>query len=341
MNQIFYQRRHGLRLAFTSVALSALIAVHPLATGGTEAEQTSPGELVDAMNHLFGKQTTGRAIHAKGIVLEGTFEPAPEAAGLSKAPHLNGKRVPVLVRFSSFAGIPTISDTDGLASPRGLAIKFQVPGNGETDIVSHSFNGFPTATAAEFTQLLQALGASGPGTPAPTPADQFLASHPVAKTFLTTQAPPPASFATMRYYGVNSFRFTNAAGQSRFGRYQLVPMAGEQSLSKQQLAGTSKDYLEQEIGSRVAGAPVRFVLQVQVAEAGDRIDDPSIAWPASRPVVKLGELSITRLVPDSDGAEQRLMFTPTAVADGIEPADPMIAMRGASYGLSYGRRHTH
>jgi catalase len=145
----------------------------------------------------------------------------------------------------------------------------------------------------------------------------------------------------MRYYGVNSFRFTNAAGQSRFGRYQLVPIAGEQSLSKQQLAGASKDYLEQEIGSRVAAAPVRFVLQVQVAEAGDRIDDPSIAWPASRPLAKLGELSITRLVPDSDAAEQRLMFTPTAVADGIEPADPMIAMRGASYGLSYGRRHTH
>ena len=34
-----------------------------------------------------------------------------------------------------------------------------------------------------------------------------------------------------------------------------------------------------------------------------------------------------------------LLFTPTAVADGIEPADPMIAMRGASYGVSYGRRH--
>jgi catalase len=45
------------------------------------------------------------------------------------------------------------------------------------------------------------------------------------------------------------------------------------------------------------------------------------------------------VVADSDAAERRLMFSPTAVLEGIEPADPMIAMRGASYGISYGRRH--
>ena len=327
--------RHGLTSALT-VALAASLSAR---AAEPAPAQTTPTALVDAMNHLFGKQKEGRAIHAKGIVLEGTFTPAATGKGLSKASHLQGGAVPVLVRFSSFAGIPAISDTDGLASPRGMAIKFLLDGGVETDIVSHSYNGFPTSTAAEFTQLLEALANSKPGTPAPTPADAFLGSHPVAKTFLTTQLPPPASFATVRYYGVNSFKFIDAADRSRFGRYQIVPVAGEHVLSKDQVASAGKSYLEEEIGPRVEAAPVRFVLQVQLSEPGDRIDDPSMAWPATRPVVKLGEIVVTRVMADNDAAQRRLMFTPTALVAGIEPADPMITMRGASYGISYGRRH--
>jgi len=339
MKQDIRAGRQNVRYSLAFAPLAMLVASHLSASAASGDAQTTPAELVDSMNSLFGKQTYGRAIHAKGIVLEGRFAPSREASSLSKAIHLRSGQVPVLVRFSNFAGIPTISDTDPLAAPHGMAIKFQLAGGTETDIVSHSFNGFPTSTAAEFTQLLQALGTSGPGTPAPTPADKFLATHPIAKSFLTTQAPPPVSFATLQYYGVNSFKFTNAAGQSRFGRYLIVPAAGEQSLPQQQLANADKDYLEQEIGPRVTAAPVHFVLQVQLAEAGDRIDDPSVAWPKTRPVVKLGEITVTRVVADSDAAERRLMFTPTAVLEGIEPADPMITMRGAAYGISYGRRH--
>jgi len=336
-------RPRALRPRLATLALSAslfgaaLLSSRPAAADA--APPTTPTELVDAMNGLFGKQTDHRAIHAKGIVLEGTFKPARGAAALSKAPHLAGATVPVLVRFSSFAGIPAIADNDPLAAPRGMAIKFRPAGGPESDIVSHSFNGFPTATAAEFTQLLVALGTSGPGTPAPTPVDRFLGTHPIAKTFLTTQAGPPVSFATLAYYGVNSFQFTNAQGVQRYGRYQIVPAAGTQLLTKDQAAAAAKDYLEQEIVRRVGSTPVRYTLQVQLAEAGDRIEDPSVAWPDTRPVVVLGEITVTRALADSDSTQRALMFTPTAVPDGITPADPMVTMRGASYGVSYGRRH--
>lgn len=50
----------------------------------------------------------------------------------------------------------------------------------------HNSNGFPTRTSTEFRELLLAIGASGKGAPQPTPLDTFLASHPIAKTFLTT-----------------------------------------------------------------------------------------------------------------------------------------------------------
>ena len=39
-------------------------------------QKSTPAELVDALNGVFGKQTDNRAVHAKGIVLEGKFTPS-------------------------------------------------------------------------------------------------------------------------------------------------------------------------------------------------------------------------------------------------------------------------
>jgi catalase len=50
-------------------------------------------------------------------------------------------------------------------------VKFHLPDGTDTDLVTHSYNGFPTATAAEFRDLLLALAASGPDAPKPTPRE--------------------------------------------------------------------------------------------------------------------------------------------------------------------------
>lgn len=52
--------------------------------------------------------------------------------------------------------------------------------------------------------------------PHPTAVETFLQTHPIARTFLTTQKPAPVSWATSHYSGVNSFQFTNAAGECRW-----------------------------------------------------------------------------------------------------------------------------
>jgi catalase len=295
--------------------------------------------LVDALNAVFGKQTTNRAVHAKGVVLTGTFTPAASAATLSKAPHLQSTAVPITVRFSDFAGVPGISDTDGLANPRGMAIRFKLPDGSETDLVTHSFNGFPTPTTDDFRQLLVAIAASGPKAAKPTALDTYLGAHPVAKTFLTTQKGPPVSYATLEYFGVNSFKFTNANGESQFGRYQIVPEAGEHLLDKDSAGKAGANYLIEEIGKRVVTDPAKFKLRVQLAEHGDKIDDPSIAWPDTRKTVELGELVIDKAVADNDAQQQALMFLPTALPAGIEPADPMLTARSEAYPISFARRH--
>jgi catalase len=53
----------------------------------------------------------------------------------------------------------------------------------------------------------------------------FQETHPAAKTFLTTRDPPPVSYATTTYFGVDSFKFVNEKGVVTIGRYQLLPDA--------------------------------------------------------------------------------------------------------------------
>ena len=63
------------------------------------AMATTPETFVDALNSAFGKQTTQRSAHAKGVVLLGKFGPSVEAASVSKALHFKHE-VPVTVRFT-------------------------------------------------------------------------------------------------------------------------------------------------------------------------------------------------------------------------------------------------
>jgi len=298
-----------------------------------------PIALVDAFNKLSDGQHKGfRANHAKGVMLEGSFTPSPDAATFSRAPHF-AKTVPIVVRFSDATGVPTLPDADPNASPHGIAIRFKLPDGTYTDIVSISANAFPVATPEEFLAFLQAAGASGPTTPAPKPIETFLGTHPAAVKFVTTPRPPPVSFATLAFYGVNAFKFTNARGISHYARYQIIPVAGERALSDADARQAAPDYLMDELPARVAAAPVKFRLFVQVAEEGDPLDDATAVWPAERKRVLLGTLSITKMLPDQMAAQKAIMFSPLNLEPGIEPsADPILLARPSAYGVSFSRR---
>lgn len=294
-------------------------------------------QMTQALYSAFGDNHS-RAVHAKGVLASGSFKPSKEAATLSKATLFAGGQKPVLARFSNFTGIPTIPDTIGDANPRGLALKFELPAGETSDVVAHSFNGFPTKTSEEFRQLLLAIGQSGPGAAKPNAVDSFLETHPVAKTFLTTQKPAPRSYTSLGYFGVNAFAFTNAKGKTVFVRYRFVPVGGEAFLSAQALAAMGPDYLQQELPMRLAKGPVAFTWYAQVAEAGDAIDNPSVAWPETRRLVKLGVITLDRMTPNAEAVDRATMFTPLNVPPGIEPADPMLGVRKQAYPVSFSHR---
>jgi len=296
-------------------------------------------KIVDTMTVLSNGPHAGfRANHAKGIVLTGNFTPSAQAKTLSKAPHFL-KSTPVTVRFSNPTGIPTLPDASPKASPHGIAIRFDLPGGGMTDIVSISHNGFPVATPEDFLLFLNSVAATKPDSPKPTPVEQFLASHPAAKKFVSTPKPAPVSFATLAFFGVNAFQFTNAKGESQYARYRITPLAGMHALSDQQAAASAPNYLMDELPQRIAKGPVQFRISAQLAAQGDNVNDGTAVWPDDRPQIELGVLSLKQLAPDSQALEKKLAFNPLLLPDGIAPsADPVLLSRPIAYAVSLGRR---
>ena len=214
-------------------------------------------QVIDALNSIFGSHSGYRPVHAKGVMCEGHFCATKNARSITRAPHMQGDQVPIHVRFSDFSGIPMVRDGDPTASPRGVAVRFRMKDGSATDLVAHSYNGFPARDAPEFLSFLRALAASGPGVPRPTPLDTFLADHPAARLFAEAPKPAPQSFATESYYAVDAFRFINRDGRHRFGRYRILPTAGDQHLDPKEAAKLPDNYLFTEIASRLSTKPIR------------------------------------------------------------------------------------
>ncbi|HWK63588.1 MAG TPA: catalase family peroxidase [Rhizobiaceae bacterium] len=300
------------------------------------AQDVDPAELVKDIHAIFGDHHA-RAVHAKGVVLNATFEPTMEARQLSKAAVFADKGQ-ATVRLSDTTGLPDISDADPNASPHGLAVKFALSDGSEMDLVTHSFNGFPAATATDFDQFLKAVAASGPGAAKPTPIEKYLQTHPEALPFVTKQNPPPESFATTTYFGVNAFAFIDASGKRTIVRSRFVPSPGDKYLDSSAAASMGPNYLMDEIKERVAKGLVAFEWFAQIAQPVDKADDPSVPWPDDRKLVKLGTLTINEMAADQEALGKNLLFLPSNVPDGIEPVDPMIDVRSAAYPISFGER---
>jgi catalase len=270
----------------------------------------------------------------------GTFQPSPEATKLTRAPHATRPSVPVIVRFSDAPGVPTVPDNDPARSgPRGIAIRFSLGDHVHTDIVAHSHDGFPVRTGEEFLEMLSAVANSGSNAPSPTPIELFLASHPQARLFAEAPKPIPSSFARESFFAITAFRFTNAQGESRFGRFRIRPEVGNDHLSDAEAATRAPNFLFDELDQRLGQGPIKFKVLVQMAEAGDDVTNASVTWPNSRPEVDFGTITLTARANDNEPELRKIIFDPVPRVDGIDPSgDPLTQVRADIYLLSGRRR---
>jgi catalase len=287
-------------------------------------------ELLKEFAAIFGSHPGFRPVHAKGILLKGTFTGSAEGKALTRAPHVQRNSVPVVMRFSDTTGIPNIPDNDPNANPRGGVVRFFLEERVHTDIIAHSVNAFPAKNPQEFLELLKALASGNP--------TEFLATHPAAMHFVQP-IPVPASFARDEYFGITAMKFTNKEGASKFGRFRLVPVAGVENLDEATAKTKTADFLFDELKERIAKGAVQFDVVVQVANDGDVVNDSTNIWPEDRKLAKLGRLELTAIAPDDAHEQKHIIFDPLPRVDGIEPSDdPLLAFRAELYLMSGRRR---
>jgi catalase len=308
------------------------------------AEPDIAQRAVDAINELSGRHDGYRAAHARGTLCAGTFTPAPAAADLTSAAHMQGEPVRVTVRFSNGAGDPSAPDNDR-RDGRGMAVKFYLPEGGTTDIVAISLPCFFVRTPEDFIEFALARR------PDPETGEidvgkvgAFVAEHPETAAALQLILPslvPPRSYATVAYNSIHSFRLTGGSdSEGRFARYRFVPEAGVEALPEEEIDGAPPEYLQDDIRERLERGPVRFTLLARLAEDGDPVDDPTVAWPeGEREEVELGVLELTGLDTTRETGDDVLVFDPTRVTDGIELSDdPILHVRSPAYSVSVERR---
>jgi catalase len=296
--------------------------------------------LVDSINRNYGATSDHRAAHAKGFCAGGTFKATPEAAALTRAAQFNGNPAAVTVRFSNGSG--SLASADHHLDARGLAVKFHLPGGEASDIVAVSLSTFFVSDPEAFLELTLARSPDpATGRPDPSALGDFLIRHPEAEAAFTQSltTPPPVSYATVEYNALHAFRWLDGEGGSRFVRYRFVPEAGVKTIDRDEAKKLGNDYLRAEMEERLSHEPVGFRLDVQVAEEGDDLVDPTREWPAERRRLNAGRLELTALTADQDRDCERLVFDPTRITDGIElSADPILNFRRLAYDVSIRRR---
>ncbi|ABI62513.1 catalase family peroxidase [Granulibacter bethesdensis] len=327
-----------IRAAAAGLLLAAAFSLSSTGPAIAEDGASTPEQIVNVMNTMWGKQTPGqRANHAKGLLAEGTFTPSPDAKKLSRAGIFAGKTIPVTVRFSDATGLPHIADVSPNANPHGMAIRFHDKGHTDVDVITNSLPFFPVRTPEEFLQLLTAISKSKDA-PHPTPAEQFIATHPTVAGAVGALK-TPSSFARETYNGINTFIFTDSDGKKHPFRFKISPISGAHHLTQQEAEKQKPDFLVDELPTRLKKGPVKFALYAVLAEKDDAIDDGSKPFPADRRQVQLGTISIKNIPEDADKQAASILFLPGNLETGIEAsADPLIDARNAAYAVSFSRR---
>jgi catalase len=324
--------------ALSRCAVAGLFAL--AATPSFAADPVTAPQVVEAIEGTFGVTKGERRNHIKGTCAAGEFVGAAGAGQLSSSAMFSGKPVPVVARFSLAGGNPKIPDTAG--NPRGMALEFRLPGNQLQHITMLNTPVFGAASAETFLALTLATRPDpATGRPDPEKVKAFRAAHPdnAAQTAFLAANNPPRSYGSSSYFGIHTFKFSNAQKKVTLVRWQFVPKDGEARLTADELKAAGANFLEQALVERTRKGPLQWDMVVSIGEPGDSEDNPTVQWPDTRRKVTVGTLSITAAMAQKGAECEKVNFDPLVMADGIAPTnDPVLLFRSPAYAVSFAKR---
>jgi catalase len=300
----------------------------------------NPTEMINQFERTSGKYEGFRRSGAKGICAMGEFVGSAEGKNISISSAFSGHVIPVIVRFSIGGANPQAADNT--KSQRNLALQFNLPNNEVWQMGNISAPMFGSATPEQLFGRLQSLQPD-PSTKAtdPVKVKAFADANPevlIQGKYFASRA-VPASYVSTNYWGVHGFGFSNARNQKVWGKWVFEPIDGVQTLSDDEAKAKDPNFLFNDLKQRVAAGKASFNFNLEIAQAGDILDNATIPLPEGRKKVTLGVLKVVSVSPDNTGPCLNITFDPNNMPKGVEgAADPMLRARTASYAIALGRR---
>ena len=309
-------------------------------SGTPSAAPVDPTTFVNQFEATGGKFEGYRRSGAKGICAAGEFIGSADGKSLSTASVFSGKPVPVVVRFSVGGGNPKAPDN--AKTQRNLSLQFNLP-DGERWMMGNI--SAPVFGASTPQQLLENLKVRQPDPVTkvadPVKVKAFTDANPevLLQGKHYASQPVPASYGSVNYWGVHAHAFVNASGAKQFGKWIFEPVGGLQGLTDDEAKAKGVSFLFDDLRQRVKDGKVAFNFNLELAQAGDKLDSATVPLPEGRKKVNLGVLRITSVSEDSGGPCLTTNYNPMVMPKGVEAsADPMLAARAAPYAVSLGRR---
>ncbi|UYB37597.1 catalase [Arthrobacter koreensis] len=308
-------------------------------------------QFLEKISHFDRERIPERVVHARGFVAYGEFEATGKwgdepiskytRAKLFSEP---GKKTDVAIRFSTVIG--GRDSSEAARDPRGFAVKFYTE-DGNWDMVGNNLGVFFIRDAIKFPDVIHSLKPD-PVTFRQEPARifDFMSQTPESMHMLVNLFSPrgiPADYRHMQGFGVNTYRWVNADGESKLVKYHWQPRQGVKSLTEEDAANiqagdlghASKDLYE----AIERGDYPQWDLYVQMMDDNDHPEldfdplDDTKTWPEEVFVPQLvGTMTLNRNVSDHHNENEQISFGTGVLVDGLEFSDDkMLVGRTFSY----------
>jgi catalase len=291
-------------------------------------------QFLEKISHFDRERIPERVVHARGAVAFGYFEATGQwgdepISAFTRAKLFNepGKRTDLAIRFSSVIG--GRDSSEAARDPRGFAVKFYTE-DGNWDLVGNNLGVFFIRDAIKFPDVIF----------------DFMSQTPESMHMLMNLFSPrgiPANYRTMQGFGVNTYKWVNAAGETKLVKYHWIPSVGVKSLTEadaavvqgQDLGHASKDLYE----SIENGDFPEWELRVQLMSDDDHpgldfdpLDDTKL-WPENDfPPKTVGKMVLNRNVSNHFAENEQLSFGTGVLVDGLDFSDDkMLVGRTFSY----------
>ncbi|HEX8078857.1 MAG TPA: catalase [Jatrophihabitans sp.] len=309
-------------------------------------------QFLEKISHFDRERIPERVVHARGATAFGYFEAYGSLGGepiadftRAKLFQEQGKKTELAIRFSTVAGG---RDSSELArDPRGFAVKLYTE-DGNWDLVGNNLAVFFIRDAVKFPDFIHSQKPDPVNfeRQVPNRVFDFISQTPESMHMLTMVFSPrgiPASYRTMQGFGVNTYKWVNAAGDTKLVKYHWIPKQGVKSLT----AETAAQLQAQELGYHTKdlydaierGEYPEWELHVQLMDDHDHpeldwdpLDDTKV-WPENDfPLKPIGKMVLNRIPENFFAESEQIAFGTGVLVDGLDFSDDkMLVGRTFSY----------